>query len=62
MNKQRINEINVITDLNKIEQAIRDGRLTPRTVYRLMMVHIKAYQLAVKIESEYAEKNESIQP
>ncbi len=62
MNKQRINEINEIIDIDEIEQGIREGRLTPEMVFKAMMVHIKAYQLAVKIEREYAEKNESIQP
>ncbi len=56
-----MNEINEIIDIDEIEQGIKEGRLSPEMVFKLMMVHVKAYKLAVDIETKYAEKNESIQ-
>ncbi len=58
MNKQKINETNEIIDIDEIEQGIKEGRLSPEMVFKLMMVHIKAYKLAVDIESKYVASHE----
>ncbi|MCP4984538.1 MAG: hypothetical protein GY928_00340 [Colwellia sp.] len=46
-------EINEIIDIDKIEQGIELGRLTHEDVFAAMMVHIRAYQLALEIEQKH---------